>query len=807
MVKRNVRLARMWLGAAVVAAGLGIGVNSANAQQCQFDCNGDTLALRAPGELRVRVDRGAVSGNVVTWAPLADSVGTCAAIRLIKSPFVVPPFNPELSGAYIDLVDRQLKFAAESSGTVGDPTQNSVVFTWNNLDTQPGPLSGGVAGSLNVSNAGGLFQVAPGSGAARQINDGVRPHLFPSTNVRWLATWTSPDARPSRVWAALTGNSGTMLVRADIGPGGDFSWTTVLDPKDPASPAVAALAPVAIAVSPGSPDFVRLGTTDNGVWAKDGGAEWFKLSIEPGLSPGAKEQVSFLGYVGTSLFACLNGLGLYRSSDDGYTWSKLSLMTSRPNPQTGAFCPDDSTLRAPVVRSMAADPGNPSQIYAGLVTWGVYRSPDGGTTWTRGNDGLVLCPSLTYPNGRPVDVLSIVVDRSAPNTVLAGTSGRGMFRSTDFGATWVELGGVSNTISVTSIVEDPGDAAIFTASTEAEGLIRSVDSAVSWGSYGTGITTNDLTLIVADPTAQGGLLVGSEGAGVYRPGTSVPLSRTIKTGGTDPDKLDLQLGLGIKFNDGPVTQGDSLFVVRAQTYQGYAVWRGRTPEPTSMRLIGLYDRSNPEFCLADPCDVQFPRRIQGCFADKRAACFTFAGTDSVSFFDRDVYNGFTYYYAVSAFDYGYTGNVFPSALDREMLFSPRGPNETAAESAPFLGCGVGGSVNTNQLMFQVNGDAAPDLTNVFAVPNPLRRQGGWDLGDAATVRFVNVTPGSKCEIFTVAGDLVTELTNVASDGVQRGNIEWNTRNAFGEDVASGVYIYRITDARGGEFVGRVTIIR
>jgi len=63
------------------------------------------------------------------------------------------------------------------------------------------------------------------------------------------------------------------------------------------------------------------------------------------------------------------------------------------------------------------------------------------------------------------------------------------------------------------------------------------------------------------------------------------------------------------------------------------------------------------------------------------------------------------------------------------------------------------------------------------------------------------------QIFTLAGDLVRELDNVNTEGVERGNIQWDTRNAEGNQVASGVYIYRVTDATGAEFVSKVTIIR
>jgi flagellar hook assembly protein FlgD len=89
----------------------------------------------------------------------------------------------------------------------------------------------------------------------------------------------------------------------------------------------------------------------------------------------------------------------------------------------------------------------------------------------------------------------------------------------------------------------------------------------------------------------------------------------------------------------------------------------------------------------------------------------------------------------------------------------------------------------------------------------LVRSAGWDLGDASSIRIVNVTASARAEIYTMTGDLVREIENVDFGGEGRGNIEWDTRNGDGEPVASGVYIYRVIDDLGGEIIGRFTIIR
>ena len=62
-------------------------------------------------------------------------------------------------------------------------------------------------------------------------------------------------------------------------------------------------------------------------------------------------------------------------------------------------------------------------MLAGLDGPGVYRSTDGGVTWTA---------ATTQPTN--TGILSLAASGS---TFLAGTRGAGVFRSTDGGVTWV----------------------------------------------------------------------------------------------------------------------------------------------------------------------------------------------------------------------------------------------------------------------------------------------------------------------------------------------------------------------------------
>jgi hypothetical protein len=82
-------------------------------------------------------------------------------------------------------------------------------------------------------------------------------------------------------------------------------------------------------------------------------------------------------------------------------------------------------------------PSNPSIVYAGSgyeddrFAKGIFKSTDGGKSWTKISQGL----SINSATGQPHYVKSIAVHPSNPNIVLAATGG-GLYKSTDGGASW-----------------------------------------------------------------------------------------------------------------------------------------------------------------------------------------------------------------------------------------------------------------------------------------------------------------------------------------------------------------------------------
>jgi len=101
------------------------------------------------------------------------------------------------------------------------------------------------------------------------------------------------------------------------------------------------------------------------------------------------------------------------------------------------------------------------------------------------------------------------------------------------------------------------------------------------------------------------------------------------------------------------------------------------------------------------------------------------------------------------------------------------------------------------------GGPTPNLERVIVVPNPFRAFALWDAPGQHELHFLNLPDEARIRIFTVAGDLVAELHH--SDKV-RDFERWNLKNQDGQDVSSGIYMYRV-EASTFSFQDRFIVIR
>jgi len=115
---------------------------------------------------------------------------------------------------------------------------------------------------------------------------------------------------------------------------------------------------------------------------------------------------------------------------------------------------------------------------------GVFRSDDGGETWTD-----MKVPAEDRP------IYSLLVHPGAPDTLYAGSDPAAIFRSTDGGASWQRLATVQPEGAITGcfpvrvlkMAIDPNDTDHIYAALEVGGVIRSLDGGESWDDISAGL--------------------------------------------------------------------------------------------------------------------------------------------------------------------------------------------------------------------------------------------------------------------------------------------------------------------------------
>ncbi|MFH1747082.1 MAG: hypothetical protein ABIG44_08565, partial [Planctomycetota bacterium] len=204
----------------------------------------------------------------------------------------------------------------------------------------------------------------------------------------------------------------------------------------------------AIACSPTDPALYFVAGADGGVWRTvDGGTSWTPVTqFLPTTAIGAlavdptNEAIIYAGtgeanYANHSRF----GEGVYKSSDGGDTWEVLA----------------SDVFAGRCFSKLIIDPTNPLRLYASITraggfpelaaakghpnatgSLGVFRSEDGGVSWTHLTNGL---PALSATD--------LSIDVNTPATLFAGigrifgSPDNGIYRSTDGGDSWTKLAG------------------------------------------------------------------------------------------------------------------------------------------------------------------------------------------------------------------------------------------------------------------------------------------------------------------------------------------------------------------------------
>ncbi len=169
-----------------------------------------------------------------------------------------------------------------------------------------------------------------------------------------------------------------------------------------------------MAIHPSNGDVVFAGSAEGGVWrSEDAGQSWYPLmQYELSLAVGAiaidpiNPNIIYAGTGEPTTWPGYEGVGVLKSIDGGATWSN-----------TG-------TIGNGHIARVAIDPTNTSVVYCAGFSGGLYRTTNGGTSWSLIQSG---------------DVTDFVLDPTSTNILYSGIRNDGVYKSTDNGATWAKL--------------------------------------------------------------------------------------------------------------------------------------------------------------------------------------------------------------------------------------------------------------------------------------------------------------------------------------------------------------------------------
>ncbi len=157
------------------------------------------------------------------------------------------------------------------------------------------------------------------------------------------------------------------------------------------------------------------------------------------------------------------------------------------------------------VNALAIDPQNPSIVYLGFSRGGLWRTGDDGATWAAISD------QLTFPSigAIEIDAISnrIWIGTGDPNISGYFYVGDGVYYSDDNGATWINSG-LGETGIVSDIEVDPRDPNVIYAATMGRpyvanndrGLYKSTDRGASWNQILFDTTTAGISAVHFHPT-------------------------------------------------------------------------------------------------------------------------------------------------------------------------------------------------------------------------------------------------------------------------------------------------------------------
>jgi photosystem II stability/assembly factor-like uncharacterized protein len=231
------------------------------------------------------------------------------------------------------------------------------------------------------------------------------------------------------------------------------------------------------------------GSTGGGVWKSDDAGESWRNITDGQFDVGGVGAIAVapsdpnVVYVGTGSVDMRGnispGIGMYRSTDAGKTWTFIGLSN------------------AGQIGRIQIHPNNPDRLYVAALgnafgnneERGVFRSTNGGTTWENVlyvNDSTGVVDVAMNPGNPRILYAAAWRAKRTPWTMISGGPEGGVYKSSDGGDTWNKLsnGLPQGIVGKVGVVVSPANTervwAIVEAENDQSGLYRSDNAGASW---------------------------------------------------------------------------------------------------------------------------------------------------------------------------------------------------------------------------------------------------------------------------------------------------------------------------------------
>jgi photosystem II stability/assembly factor-like uncharacterized protein len=230
-----------------------------------------------------------------------------------------------------------------------------------------------------------------------------------------------------------------------------------------------------------------------------------------------------------ALYAGVQPAGLFKSTDDGITWSQVEGL--RAHPTRPQWQPGGAGL---ILHTIVSHPGDARKLWVGISSAGVFHTGDGGATWeprNRGTRADFNPEDQRYPEfGQCVHSLVLAPDGSDR---LYQQNHCGMYRSDDGGKVWSSIeAGLPSTFGFPSAVHprDPDTLYLLPLNGDIQGrympdaraaVWRTRDGGASWSALREGLPQKDAYFgvlrqaLATDKLEPAGVYFGTGGGGLF----------------------------------------------------------------------------------------------------------------------------------------------------------------------------------------------------------------------------------------------------------------------------------------------------